>query len=178
MNFETERLIIRKLRAGDLDDFHAYRSDPVVCLYQGYEPSTREQCRAYIAQQRDVEFGTAHQWAQLGIELKSENKLIGDIGLKPEHDPRIVEFGISMSRDHQGQGLASEALAAVFDHLFTEKEVHRIIALMDAGNSNMSGLAERLGLRREGHYIQAFFDNGEWRDEYFYALLEEEWRRK
>jgi len=178
MNLETERLIIRKLRAEDLEHFHAYRSDPEVCRYQGYEPSTREQCRAYIAQQRDVEFGTAHLWAQLGMELKSERKLIGDIGLKPEHDTRIVEFGISLSRDFQGQGLASEALNAVFDHLFTEKDIHRIIALMDAGNTSMSGLAERLGLRREGHYLQAFFDDGEWRDEYFYALLKSDWRVK
>lgn len=124
----------------------------------------------------DKEFGPANQWAKMGLELKSEKKLIGDISLKPEGDVRVVEFGISLSRGYQGKGFATEALAAIFDPLFAEKQVHRITALMDVDNSAIIALMDRLGFRREGHYLQSFFDNGEWRDEYFYALLKEDWR--
>jgi RimJ/RimL family protein N-acetyltransferase len=112
---------------------------------------------------------------QVGLELKETGKLVGDVGLKPEHDLRIVEFGISLSRDFQGQGIASEALTAIFDHLFGERGVHRITGLTDVDNTASIRLMERLGFKREGHYRESFFDNGEWRDEYRYALLRRDW---
>lgn len=177
MNLETERLIIRPLRAEDLHDLYAYRSDPEVCRYQGYAPATLDESRGFIEWACGNEYGTAHKWSQHGIELRSEERLIGDIGLKPEFDTRIVEFGISLNREFHGQGLAAEALSAVFDHLFKEKKAHRITALMDVENAAMIVLAERLGFRWEGHYKQSFYDQGEWRDELLYALLSSEWRR-
>jgi RimJ/RimL family protein N-acetyltransferase len=178
MNFETERLVIRKLREADLHDLHAFRSDPEVCRYQGYEPETLDGCRQLIEWQKDKEFGPANQWVKVGMELKSEKKLVGDISVKPDGDARVVEFGISLSRDYQGKGLASEALTAIFDDLFAEKEVHRITAVMDVDNTAIIALMDRLGFRREGHYIKSFFDDGEWRDEYFYALLKRDWHVK
>lgn len=177
MNLETGRIIIRPLRTEDLHDLHAYRSDPEVCKFQGYAPATLEESRGFIEWAMCNEYGTAHKWSQRGIELKSEKRLIGDVGLKPEFDTRIAEFGISLNRSYHGQGLAAEALSAIFDHLFNEREVHRITALMDVENAAMIALAERLGLRREGHYKKSFYDHGEWRDELFYALLASEWRR-
>ena len=176
MNLETDRLIIRSLRPEDLNDLYAYRSDPEVCRYQGYEPATLEECRGILNWQNGKEFGAPGEWVKNALELKTEKKLIGDISVKPETDVRIVEFGISMSRDFQGQGLASEALPAIFNHLFNDHNVHRVTALMDVDNVAMIALATRLGFRREGHYIKSFFDNGDWRDEYFYALLKQEWR--
>lgn len=177
MHLETKRLTIRKLRPADLHDLHAFRSDPEVCRYQGYEPETLDGCRELIEWQMDKEFGPPLQWTKVGMELTSEAKLIGDISVKPEQDPRTVEFGISLSRDFQGRGLASEALSAIFDHLFKEKGTHRITAIMDVDNTAVIAMVERLGFRREGHYIKSFFDNGEWCDEYFYALLESDWRK-
>ena len=118
MNLETERLIIRNFRESDFADFVEYRSDPEVCKFQGYEPFTEEMGRGYIESLIDGTFGETGKWNQIGVELKSE-KLIGDIGLKPEsYDARVVEFGVSFSRKYQGKGLAGEALTKVFDHLF------------------------------------------------------------
>jgi RimJ/RimL family protein N-acetyltransferase len=37
-------------------------------------------------------------------------------------------------------------------------------------------LLERLGFRREGHFIEGFYLRGEWTSEYLYALLAREWR--
>jgi RimJ/RimL family protein N-acetyltransferase len=36
---------------------------------------------------------------------------------------------------------------------------------------------ERLGMRREGHFVRSELIGGEWSDEYLYAVLAEEWRR-
>ena len=181
MNLGTERLIIRRLRESDLEDFFEYRSDPKVCEFQGYEPITRENAGAWLAKLKGGEFGAPGEWVQLGVELKSVKKLIGDIGLKPEaYDARVVEFGISFSTEYQGKGLAKEALVKIFSHLFAEKAIHRVIAIMDVQNRNMIGLIENLKFRREGEFKQSFWDEGKsaWRDEYLYAMLAKEWELK
>jgi RimJ/RimL family protein N-acetyltransferase len=35
---------------------------------------------------------------------------------------------------------------------------------------------ERLGMRREAHFVENAFVKGEWQSELVYALLEDEWR--
>ena len=178
MNLETERLKIRYLRPDDLEDFFAFRSDPEVCRYQGYPPITYEHARGFLDDLQTKEFGVAGQWVQLALELKFHGKVIGDIGLKPEPNIRIVEFGISMSRDYQGKGLATEGLQAVIFHLFRELGVHRVIGLADVDNARSIALMRRLGFRREGDFRKSYFDQGVWRDECLHAVLAEEWIRR
>ena len=38
-------------------------------------------------------------------------------------------------------------------------------------------LAERIGMRREAHYIQDYWFKGEWTDSFIYAVLESEWQK-
>lgn len=179
MNLETNRLIIRNLREDDLADFVEYRSDPEVCRLQGYEPFTEEQGRKYLESLKDGTFGKTGKWHQLGIELKSKNKLIGDVGLKPETgDSRIVECGVSFSTKYQGKGYAREALTKIFDYLFAEKNIHRIIGIVDVENAGAIRLLENLRFRREAEFKQSFWDapKNEWRDEFLYAMLAVDWQ--
>jgi len=177
MNLETKRTKIRYLRRDDLEDFYAFRSDPEVCRYQGYDPISRRSAVEFIESLQGKEFGTAGEWVQLGVVLKETGRMIGDVGLKPELDVRVVEFGISFSPDFQGRGLASEAVGATMDHLFDRYHVHRVIGSVDVDNVACIRLMERLGFRREAHFRNSFFDHGVWRDEYLYAVLDNEWRR-
>ena len=181
MNLETERLIIRNFRKSDVADFVEYRSDPEVCKFQGYKPFTQEMGRGYIESLKDGTFGETGKWDQLGVELKSEKKLIGDIGLKPETgDSRTIEFGVSFSTKYQRKGLAKEALTKVFDHLFAEKNIHRIIGITDIKNTSCIYLLESMSFRREGEFKQSFWDEEKsvWRDEFLYAMLEKDWKSK
>lgn len=179
MNLETPRLIIRNLRESDSEDFFEFRSDPEVCEFQGYEPMTRENAEAFIGKLKDAEFGEPGKWIQLGVELKGENKIIGDVGLKPEiADARIVEFGISFSTKYQKKGLAAEALTEIFSRLFGERGVHRIFGITDVENASCIRLLENLKFRREAEFKQSFWDapKNEWRDEFLYAMLAGDWK--
>lgn len=176
MNLQTKRLRLRNLKESDLEDFLEYRSDPEVCKFQGYESYTREAGETYIAQLKDAAFGVVGQWTQLGIELIGENKLIGDIGLKPEsNDARIVEFGVSMSRKYQKHGYAREALTRIFDYLFGEKSIHRIVGIIDVENTDCLRLLEALKFRREAAFVESYYEGEAWRDEFLYAMLEKDW---
>jgi RimJ/RimL family protein N-acetyltransferase len=179
MYLETGRLILRNLRMSDLEDFYEYRSDPKVCEFQGYEPIEKENASEWLEKLKGGEFGKAGEWIQLGVELKEEKKLIGDIGLKNEsYDVRVVEFGISFSTKYQGKGLAKEALVKIFSYLFAEKNIHRIVGIMDVENAKMIGLIENLKFRREAEFKESFWDEGKnaWRDEFLYAMLEKDWK--
>ncbi len=53
--------------------------------------------------------------------------------------------------------------------------MRRIIAITDCENAASVALLERLGLRREGHFIQNVWFKGTLSDEYHYSVLQEEW---
>ena len=106
---ETERLIIRNLKASDLSDFHFYRSNSEVTRYQGFDVFTIEQAGEFIKEQFDKEFGEAGEWVQYGIENKATGKIIGDCAIKPDqNDIRIAEIGITISHKEQKNGYAKE----------------------------------------------------------------------
>lgn len=180
MNLETERLIIRLIRASDLDDFQEYRSDPKVCEFQAFTPFTKETAEKFIAAAKDGEFGKPGEWIQLVVELKSENKVIGDVGLKPEgYDARVVEFGTTFSAKYQKKGFAREAVTKIISHLFENENIHRITAITDIKNSSAVKLVENLNFRREAEFRESFWNEAKnsWRDEYLYAMLEKDWRK-
>ena len=176
---QTERLLLRNLRESDLDDFHVYHCDPEICKFQSFDVFTIDDSRNFIEEQKDAEFGTPGEWAQTGIELKENGKLVGDFALKPLKDePRTVEIGVTLNPNYQGKGIAVEVFNKVFEHLFSETETHRIIGILDIENDGSRKLLENLNFRREAHFIKSYWDKGfnEWRDEYLYALLKEDWK--
>ena len=43
------------------------------------------------------------------------------------------------------------------------------------GNTASVRVLEKLGMRREGLFLENKFEKGAWRNEYYYAILEQEW---
>ena len=173
---ETARLRLRRLRDGDLPAFMAYRNDPEVARYQGWDGITEPQACRFIAQQRDVRLGEPGQGCQVAVALRDTDQLIGDCYfLVDDREPRQAEIGYSLARAHQGRGNAAEAVAALLTWLFQTFDLHRVVAVCDCRNVRSIALLERLGLRREGHFLQNTWFKGAWADEYSYAVLRDEW---
>jgi RimJ/RimL family protein N-acetyltransferase len=113
---------------------------------------------------------------QFALELKQTGLLIGDCALKVDREePRQAEIGYTLAREHQGKGYASEAVSTLLDYAFATLGLHRVYAFVICENQRSVALLERLGMRREGHFIQHFWHKGGWADEYQYAVLESEW---
>ena len=90
-------------------------------------------------------------------------------------DPRQAEIGYTLARAHQGNGLASEAVLRLLAYLFDTLGLHRVRARCDADNLASAKLLERVGMRREAHYIENAWFKGKWGSEYEYAILDKEW---
>jgi RimJ/RimL family protein N-acetyltransferase len=54
--------------------------------------------------------------------------------------------------------------------------MHRIYAFVDTRNDRSWRLMERIGMRREGHFVRWRKIKNEWIDDYGYAMLANEWR--
>ncbi len=179
-DFPAGRVRLRQLRPSDLVDFLAYRSDPAVARFQGFDPCTEAEAAAFIAGQAEAAVpAPAGEWVQLAIARSEDDRLVGDCALQRQaHEPRFGEIGITLSPRWQGQGYASEALTGLLRYCFEELALHRVVALTDTRNQPCVVLLERAGLRREGHFRENGWYKGEWCDEYQYALLRAEWRAR
>jgi RimJ/RimL family protein N-acetyltransferase len=115
-------------------------------------------------------------WFQFAIGHKDTGQIIGDFGLKSLGDHLgQVEIGLTLAPDHHVKGYAMEAVTRLLDYVFGELCKHRVSAVTDTRKVRTVRLLERLGMRREGHFIRNIWFKGSWGDEYLYALLEEEW---
>ena len=166
---ETERLRIRHFTTDDWQAVHAYTSDPSVMTYVPEGVMTEEQTKQFIA-------GTMTEEARTyAVELRAEDRLIGHVGFHPWFAPRIYEIGWVVHPRYQGQGYATEA-AALLRYGFESLSVHRVIATCQPENTPSWRVMEKLGMQREGHLRKCIYrDETTWWDEYFYALLEDEW---
>jgi RimJ/RimL family protein N-acetyltransferase len=173
---ETDHLLLRAFTDADLNAFVAYRNDPAVARYQSWESISLPRAQAFIQEQKALTPGQPGQWFQFAVALKDAGLLVGDVGLQVlvQH-PRQAQLGVSLNPAYQGQGFATEAVTAALDYAFINLDLHRVIAVVDVENERSSALLERVGLRREGHFLKNTWFKGRWADEYLYALLQAEW---
>ena len=174
----TPRLVLRRFRAGDVEAFAAYRSDPEVARYQGWEaPYSREEAEDFVASLAGLGPGRPGTWFQFAVAPRPDGPLLGDCALRTSRrDPRRGELGFTFARANQGRGYATEAAAAVLAYAFGTLGMERVEAAIDARNARAERLLERLGLRFQGT-LQGVTPPGEGEArELAYAALARTWR--
>lgn len=118
MSIETERMVLRPLTMADAEDVFAYSRDPEVGPRAGWEPHANIEATYEVMQ--TVFIGQPHVF---GMELRATNTVVGSVGLLP--DPRrendeVLMIGYALSRAWWGQGLMTEAVAALLRYAFDE----------------------------------------------------------
>jgi RimJ/RimL family protein N-acetyltransferase len=172
---ESARLRLRHFQDSDVTSFMGYRNDPIVAKYQSWDGISELEARTFIQEQKEIQPGEPGKGFQIAIELKATGVLIGDCYFTINAlDHRQAEIGFTLSGEYQGYGYATEAVSCFFNYAFYTFNLHRITAITDCENIASVALLERLGMRREGHFIQNIWFKGKWGDEYLYAILKEE----
>lgn len=173
----TKRLKLRPLMMSDLDDIYEYHRQPEVVRYMYWEPKTRPETRAKLEQNMtQMQFTGEGSSLVLAVELPDIEKVIGEMTLfwrSEKHQQG--EIGFVFNPAYHGRGYATEAAAAILSLGFDYLDLHRIYGRCDARNVSSYRLMERLGMRREAHFIHNEIFKGEWGDEMIYAILQDEW---
>ncbi|WP_425614389.1 GNAT family N-acetyltransferase [Anatilimnocola sp. NA78] len=145
----SPRLRLRRLEPDDAVAICRYRSLPEVARFQSWQSFTIEHAASLIADQELITPNTPGTWLQLLLTLREQGTVIGDCGIHfLGHDTQQVELGITLAPDYQGQGLATEALAAVLRYVFDSLGKHRAQATTDAENLASANLFRGLGFRQ------------------------------
>lgn len=141
----TDRLVLRRFRPDDRDAFVAMRRHPDVARYQSWdEDYSDEAADSFVAEMTTVEPWRAGHWFQVAIE--HDGDFVGDVAFWPDPDADRCEIGFSLRPEHQGRGLATEAVAALIGAL----GVRTVVAGCDPANHRSAALLERLGFEYEG----------------------------
>jgi RimJ/RimL family protein N-acetyltransferase len=172
----TTRLAIRDLEASDGPRIFAYHRRPEIARFQSWGTDSVDSIQTYIRSLGTVEPGKPGRWYQVGIFLLESGKLIGDCGFRlPEADPRQAEVGITLAPEYQAFGYATEALQALLSYLFLSLDEHRVFGSVDPENTSSIKLLERVGMRKEAHFMKSLWFRGQWVDDVVFAMLAEEW---
>ena len=168
----SKRTTLRRLCLDDLTDFQAYRSDPEVARYQGWEVMSDSQAKSFLADVNMTALFRPGHWCQLGIADRSSNRLLGDIGICVAVSQDEAEIGFSLARHAQGRGLASEAVREAIRLVFQQCDVERVIGITDARNIPSILLMERIGMHKFNEHETVFRD--ELCTEYFFTISRED----
>jgi len=177
MELETKRVIIRPITLADKNEIFVYRSDTETNKYQGWIPKTIDDVETFIGK-ISTKINEPDTWFQLVIIEKKMQKIIGDLGIHFfDSENKQVEIGCTLNKDFQNKGYATESIKIVIDYLFKRLNKHRIITSIDPNNNKSIQLVERIGFRKEAHFVENLFINGKWVDDLIYALIERDWEK-
>lgn len=147
---ETERLVLRRWAAEDLDPFAAMNADPEV---MEHFPAvlTREESDALVAR-TEASF-EVNGYGLYAVELRTTGQLLGFTGLALQtfaaHFTPAVEIGWRFARHAWGHGYASEAALAVVDEAFGPIGLDELVSMTAATNVRSQRVMQRIGMTRD-----------------------------
>ena len=159
----------------DARGIFSYRSDSEISQFQTWQPKAIADVEEFI-ETRIVGEPNLPAGLQLAICKNDPDELIGDCGLHfLKNESSQVEIGITLKRERQGFGYATEALELVFKYVFGGLNKHRISASVDPNNLASIRLLERMKMRKEAQFIESIWVKDRWLDDIVYAILAREW---
>ncbi len=174
MSIITPQLDLFEIKSEDLEHIHTLHSLPEVDEFNtlGIPASLNET--------RDL----LNNWltsikAKTALVFKIVNRQTGQfIGLfgikmgKPNY--RSAEIWYKLHPASWNNGYATEATKAVLNFCFNELKLHRVEAGCAVANIASIKVLEKTGFKREGQKRKILPIRGQWVDNYFYAILEED----
>jgi RimJ/RimL family protein N-acetyltransferase len=177
MELSTERLQLRELDESDAAACNAYESDPEVVRWQSHGVRTLAESAAYIRKVRAEQADFPRRLFDLAVVRRDGDELIGRCGLLvDEPETREGTLFYILRRDQWSRGYMTEAARALVGFGFRQLGLHRVYVDCDPRNTASIRVAEKLGMRREAHFVENARLKGEWCDSLIYAILDREWR--
>lgn len=167
----TERLLLRSLTLEDAPDVQHLAGDrdvasTVLRIPHPYEDGMAEEwirsCSEVYQNEEAINFA---------IIRKTEQNLIGTIGLELEQEHERAELGYWIGKPYWHHGYATEAAQAVVAYSFKVLKLNRIYAYHFTRNPASGRVLEKVGMRAEGHRRQHTKKWGIFEDSLGYGML-------
>jgi len=179
---DSERLVIRKYEKGDGKELFALleRNDNRNFLKEHVDEASdvkslndaevrvRKLSADWVARNRFV----------MGVWAKKKNEFIGNIWIEPKKwEVPSFEVGYYLDQGYTGKGLATEAVKRSIEFIFEELNAHKVILITRDTNEQSYKLAERLKLKKEGHFRESNKDGDHRFGLLYYGMLKTEYEK-
>lgn len=175
MHLKTDRLIIREYEKKDAAGLYEFLAHPPVHCFMSEKLDSLEEAEKEVERR-------GKESEHFAVCLSDTDLIIGDLfAIKEAPDTYCAGWNFNLK--HGKNGYASEAAKALFDFLF-HSDARRIYAYAEDDNIPSQKLCERLGMRKEGLFMEfiSFVNNQDgtphYENTYQYAILKREWMKK
>ena len=178
MEILTERLILREITWNDLESIHRLHSVPEVDEYNTLGipkdiDETRELMRPDI-EAKVKEPQSRYTWR---IILKNSGEFIGLAGMILSNDKfKLGEIYYKLLPEYWGKGYATEVARQLIITGFGSFHLHKVEAGVATNNERSIRVLEKVGMTREGLRRKMLPIRGMWKDNYHYAIVEDDHR--
>ena len=182
MKLKTKRLILRQPKMSDWKDLVEGLND--------FEVAKRMSRIVYPYNKKEAEIfikKTAQRWKekvpeniQFSIELKSEKKIIGGIGISNINNFNgTANTGSWINKKYWRQGYITEAKIVANDFIFNKLKLRRLNSYVYYDNKASNATQKKMGYKLEGT-MRKYMKNkatGKIHDMNVYGLLKEDWEK-
>jgi len=176
MVIASKRLILKEIGWDDLEDIHHLHSFPEVDEFNTLGiPQNIEETRELIRPNIDSQKDTPQKSFTWKVGLKDSNTFIGLAGLTLSYDKfKLGEIYYKLLPSYWGQGYATELAKTLINSGFEDFMLHKVEAGVATGNHKSIRVLEKVGMIREGLRRKILPIRGEWKDNYHYAIVEDD----
>ncbi len=161
--------LLRPWKMDDVDNLIKYGSNPNITRFMsdGFSQLfTAEKAKAFI------EFAnTGNNKLYRTIDIGGEAS--GGIGvmLQPDIYCKNAELGYWLAEPFWGQGIITGAIKQIVEEAFQIFDINRVFAVPFSNNTASHRVLEKAGFKLEARHEKKVFKNGEFLDEWVYAII-------
>ncbi|MET1259895.1 GNAT family protein [Flagellimonas sp. DF-77] len=176
MTLESKRLKLEEVSWADVTEIHLLHSFDAVAEYNTLPiPKSIEETKGAIKHLVEAKVTKPRKFYLWKIVLKSTGAFVGIAGMTLSLDQfSIGEIYYKLMPSFWGKGFATEVSKRLIKSGFEDFKLHRIEAGVDTENIASIRVLEKSGMTREGRRRKILPIRGKWRDNFHYAILEDD----
>ncbi|MDO5556902.1 MAG: GNAT family N-acetyltransferase [Clostridia bacterium] len=141
---ESERLILRPLVKDDVEDLREWTPNKAIYKYWGKNPGKADLKPELLFEKAERPSKSFH----LGIELKENKKIIGDIYIYLIERDKKAKVAIRLNPEYHNKKIGTEAVKTMTEWCFANTELQTIWSDVDKENIASIKLLEKCKFKR------------------------------
>ncbi|MBN1416084.1 MAG: GNAT family N-acetyltransferase [Bacteroidales bacterium] len=173
---ETERLFLKEITWGDLENIYRLHTLPETDEYNtlGILKNT-EEARNVMQPAIEDKFNDVRKKILWTVTRKDTGAFIGEAGMSLSADRfKLGEIFYNILPEQWNKGYGTETARALIRFGFEKLHLHKIEAGVATENVRSIRVLEKAGMQREGLRRKILPIRGVWKDNYHYAIVEDD----
>jgi ribosomal-protein-alanine N-acetyltransferase len=168
---ETDRLIMREIRASDADKIFKMRSNGRINQFIARNEMGKFEKSIELVERTISAYNNGQGIGWAGV-LRGKDEIIGTCGFNQiDYQNLRAEIGGELSIDYWGRKIALEAVRAIVQFGFEQMNLHAIEAKVSPMNRGAVFILNTLEFKKEAHFKDRIFFNGQFSDMAVYTLI-------